>query len=119
MDASLPKIRRNAYATLTLNVNPKYSLTVVGTGTARMEGTNDVVVVASGGGGSGSSTGNKPYAYDPAPSETATWTPLITQAGSGTNEVAVAAGDQPYAFIRLVVVANGTGEVTSATVVWD
>lgn len=114
------KIRKNVYANgaSASDVLASYTLTVIGLGTATIQGTNDVVVTASGGGGSGSQP--KPYAFDAAPSSTASWANVIQQIGAGTNTTTIpVTGVVEFAFLRLVVTTQGVGTVTEASAVWD
>lgn len=89
--------------------NPSFSVTVIGTGAVKLQGTNDVAIRSDTGGEL------NPIEMDLLPTEGASWADLATvSAGTTTGSITV-----EYQFLRLIVSTQGTGTVLQAWVRWS
>jgi hypothetical protein len=102
-----PIALKNYFNTAT---QPQYSITVTpgATGTVALQGTNDVAYQSN-------DDSRVTVSADLLPAPGAVWTD-IAAAGSVTVSGSVATA---YNFLRLIIVASGTGIVTNAWISWN
>lgn len=93
------------------STNPSYSITISAgaTGTVKLQGTNDVAYRSDSGGEL------TPIENDLLPTDAASWADL---SGAATAVSVTGTITVEYQFLRLIIIATGTGFVNNAWVRW-